>query len=261
MKISILISSYNKGKYLKQCIESCCQQDTDDFEIILFDNFSSDETDEILEEFSEKINFYKNNRISKYSAINQIDLLKRGFSKSSGEIICLLDADDYFKINKIKKIRDFFEKNETKNIVFDLPIIKKGKIEKNFKFRKKLTNNLWSTIIPTSSISFRRDFFEELIKNNLLEKYDLLEIDFRINVYANVIKDELNLLNDSLNVYMQTENSIMSNHKKFSPYWWKRRLQAHKFMKEVYLIKNMSYYNIDFFFTKILVNIFNFLKL
>ena len=117
MKISILISSYNKGKYLKQCIESCCQQDQDDLEIILFDNYSSDHTDEILEKFKENINFYKNKRISKYPAINQIDLLKKGFSKSSGEIVCLLDADDYFKIDKIKKL-EVFLKNIEKKILY-----------------------------------------------------------------------------------------------------------------------------------------------
>ena len=41
MKISILISSYNKGKYIKECIESCLMQD-EILEIILFDNFSND---------------------------------------------------------------------------------------------------------------------------------------------------------------------------------------------------------------------------
>ena len=44
MKISILISSYNKGKYIKECIRSCLIQDEKNLEVILFDNFSNDET-------------------------------------------------------------------------------------------------------------------------------------------------------------------------------------------------------------------------
>ena len=48
MKISILISSYNKGKYIKESIESCLMQDEKNFEVILFDNFSNDETNNIL---------------------------------------------------------------------------------------------------------------------------------------------------------------------------------------------------------------------
>ena len=59
MKISILISSYNKGKYIKECIESCLIQDDKDFEIILYDNYSNDETDKTLANFRDKIKIFK----------------------------------------------------------------------------------------------------------------------------------------------------------------------------------------------------------
>ena len=55
MKISILISSYNKGKYIRECIESCVAQNIANFEIVLLDNYSTDETDLILQEYSSKI--------------------------------------------------------------------------------------------------------------------------------------------------------------------------------------------------------------
>ena len=79
------------------------------FEIILFDNFSNDETNNILSNFEDKIKIYKSEKVSKFPALNQIDLLIKAFNISTGENICLLDADDYFT-NKIKYSVKIFSK-------------------------------------------------------------------------------------------------------------------------------------------------------
>ena len=49
---------------------------------------------------------------------------------SKGDIIFLLDSDDFFKKNKVQKIVNHFLNNKTKKIVFDFPIIKKRTKEK-----------------------------------------------------------------------------------------------------------------------------------
>ena len=59
MKFSILISSYNKGKYIEKCINSCIDQNSMNFEIILFDNCSTDNTSKILKKFKNKIKIFK----------------------------------------------------------------------------------------------------------------------------------------------------------------------------------------------------------
>ena len=59
MKFSILISSYNKGKYIKKCIDSCLSQTERNYEIILFDNNSTDKTSNILNKYKSKIRIYK----------------------------------------------------------------------------------------------------------------------------------------------------------------------------------------------------------
>ena len=46
----------------------------------------------------------KKKRISNFSPINQIDLIKEGLSSMEGDIICLLDADDYFLPKKLEII-------------------------------------------------------------------------------------------------------------------------------------------------------------
>ena len=261
MKISILISSYNKGKYIKECIESCLAQRDKNIEIILFDNYSNDETDEILKKFSDEIKIFKSEKISNFPALNQIDLLQKAFEISNGEIVCLLDADDYFQKDKIRKVRDFFENNNSIDVLFDLPKIKKNEISSIFKTKKKFIPNLWKTTIPTSSISMKRNFFNECIEYEIFKEFNLLEIDFRINVLAQNIKKNFKILDESLNVYRIVDNSLMSKNKKFSSNWWKKRLQAHKFMKTTYLKFGQNYENIDFSITKFFVNFLNLLKL
>ena len=55
MKFSILITSYNKAKYIDECIKSCLSQTYKDFEVILLDNYSNDGTNVTLKKYSKKI--------------------------------------------------------------------------------------------------------------------------------------------------------------------------------------------------------------
>ena len=140
MKISILISSYNKGAYIEECLNSCLNQTYQDYEIILLDNYSNDNTDIILEKYSKNIIIKKETKISDNSAANQLDLLKKAFLISSGEILCFLDADDYFEDNKLEDINRIFSQNQKTNIVFDKPRILINKNFHNFKLKKNPLN-------------------------------------------------------------------------------------------------------------------------
>ena len=59
MKFSILITSYNKGQYLEECIKSCLNQTNKNFEIIVCDNYSTDNSDQIFNKYKESIKLLK----------------------------------------------------------------------------------------------------------------------------------------------------------------------------------------------------------
>ena len=82
---SILISSYNKGNYLEQCIKSCLSQTQKNIEVVLLDNFSNDKTNVVLKKFSKKVKILKKKRISKFPALNQIDLLNKAFKEINSQ--------------------------------------------------------------------------------------------------------------------------------------------------------------------------------
>lgn len=94
-KVSILISNYNKGKYINDCLRSCFLQNYSNLEVIVFDNFSNDDSLNIIQKY-DKVSLYKIKKISSYPAVNQLNLLISAFKRSKGEIILLLDSDDFF---------------------------------------------------------------------------------------------------------------------------------------------------------------------
>ena len=254
MKFSILISSFNKGKYIEKCITSCLNQKEKDFEVIVFDNYSTDNTSKILKKFNNKIKIFKKKKVSNSAALNQIDLINHAFKKSKGKFICLLDADDYFNKNKLSILKKYFSKKKKINTLFDLPIKSKVSQKKiKFKDKRKIQKSIWPSIIPTSSISCKRVFFNNFLKKNFLRKYDNLEIDFRLNVYSRNLNKNYFICKEDLTYYRQVNDGIMSNIKKFSKKWWIKRLEAHHFMEKLFSKHNKKYNNsFDFLLTKIL---------
>jgi glycosyltransferase involved in cell wall biosynthesis len=89
LKISIITPSFNSGEFIERAIKSVLEQDYKNFEHIIIDGGSTDNTVEILKRYphlhwlSEKDN-------------GQADAMNKGFEKSTGDIIVYLNADDYF---------------------------------------------------------------------------------------------------------------------------------------------------------------------
>ena len=258
MKISILISSYNKGRYLEKCIQSCLNQKYKDYEIILIDNESTDNTESILKKYKEEITIRRSPKISKYSAVNQIDLLNQALVISSGEIICFLDGDDYFENNKLEQLNYLFSDNYEVSVIFDKPKILTNDTFSHFKIKKKLNKYIWPTTYPTSSISIKRSFIKKFFENNLLKKYPLLEIDFRITSLSKMIYKNYLVTDLDLTIYRIVSDGIMSKNKKFSSNWWKKRLQAHYYIFDAYKQNEIEYKkNYDFYITKAIVYLLN----
>ena len=141
MKSSILITSYNKGKYIDECISSCINQDiADDIEILVLDNYSEDNSDQIFSKYKDKIKIFKKKRVSTYPALNQIDLIKEGLKISSGNLIYLLDGDDFFLKNKVKTILEEFKKDKSLNFIQDNPIYFYP--NNNLKLKKKIEKKI-----------------------------------------------------------------------------------------------------------------------
>ena len=112
--VSVIMNCYNGERYLKKSIQSLVSQSYKNWELIFWDNCSSDRSKKILCSFSDqRIKYYKNNNhTSLYKARN--DAIK----KSSGKYIAFLDTDDWWRNNKLKKQITFFLNNKNSHIVY-----------------------------------------------------------------------------------------------------------------------------------------------
>jgi glycosyltransferase involved in cell wall biosynthesis len=105
--ISVCIATFNSEKYINQQLESILKQLNDTDEIIISDDDSTDNTEEIIKSYNDKrIKFIKNRESKGYTS-NFENALKH----SSGEIIFLSDHDDIWHNNKVavvmSKLQDF----------------------------------------------------------------------------------------------------------------------------------------------------------
>ena len=255
IKVSILISNFNKEKYIEDCINSCLNQKYKNLEIIIFDNLSNDNSINIIRKFEEKININIKDRISDIAAANQIDILIEAFKISSGELICFLDSDDFFIPEKITTVVQKFSQDKNLDILFDIPAIKKKGNIRPLKIKKKINQYIWPSTIPTSGISLKKDYFEKCLNIDLFSNYPRVEMDLRLNFFSQRITKNFKIIDDYLTFYREVEGGIMTNSRTFTKKWWLRRIQAHNFIKNIYQKNNIKYpRGYDFFLTKLIVN-------
>ncbi|MDA7756123.1 glycosyltransferase [Candidatus Pelagibacter sp.] len=253
-KISILITNYNKSQFLKKSLGSVLNQDYKNYEIILYDDCSTDSSLNIIKKHK-KVRLIKGLKkdTKNTGAQNQIKGILQAFKKSKGKIICLMDSDDFFSKNKLKVINDFYQKNKDYNCVFNLP-----KTNKNlFNFKKKYNNkSIWPTIFPTSCVILRRPSFLRFIKYIRKSDFPNLEIDARITIFSYFFLNEYNIVNKKLTFYSYDQNGITSNIKKFSKVWWIRRKEAYIYLKYI-MHKKKTFFktSVDYYIT-ILISYF-----
>ena len=249
LKASILIANYNNDKYIKDCISSLLNQTYKNIEIIFHDDCSNDRSLIKIKNYK-NIKVIKNKKRTSKGSFNQIKAYQRAFKKSSGDIILFLDSDDFYKVNKIKKIIKTFKKNKNISTVFDLPIFYNQKKIINKKIKKPIVENYWPYIAPQSCISMRRKEFKKILKKINFNLFSDIWMDFRIALYTKQISKNSMIINENLTYYRQTPEMASSKFKFLSIPWWKRRKQAHEYVKYFFKKNNILYQkNLDYFLT------------
>ena len=118
MKISIATPSFNHGKYIKKCVDSIVNQNGNFLiEHIVFDNCSTDETKKHLAFYKEKNTnieikcfFEKDN--------GQTNAINKCFHLSGGDIVCWLNADEYYNAGALSSVAEFFSTHPDVDILF-----------------------------------------------------------------------------------------------------------------------------------------------
>lgn len=141
--VSVVIPTYNGSKYIWRAIESVLMQNFPDYEIVISDNCSTDNTREIvldyIKKYGVKIKYYRNNENIGYPA----NLRKLIYELSQGEYIAILCDDDYYcDRNALSYCVDVLEKNSNVGFVFSKFDIKTEESEFTMELCDKSKNKI-----------------------------------------------------------------------------------------------------------------------
>ncbi|WP_346677473.1 MULTISPECIES: glycosyltransferase family 2 protein [Thomasclavelia] len=154
--ISIIVPTYNRGHVIKRTIDNLLNQTIDDFEIIIVDDCSTDDTQHIIKNYNDiRIRYYKNtvNMGACYSR-------NRGIKLSHGDYIAFQDSDDLWDKNKLKKQLEFLSKYDA-DVVF-------CKMEQLDEYGQNYN------IIPDRLIHNKNISYDDLLKGNLISTQTIL---------------------------------------------------------------------------------------
>lgn len=215
-KVSVIIPTYNRAKLIRRAVDSVLSQSYKDYEIIIVDDGSTDNTKEILANYDGSIRYiYKNNE--GISATRN-----RGIKEAKGEFIAFLDSDDEWLPDKLALQADLLEKNKKLGLVCSKMIILNGNSEKiGMKPEQKTGEDFRELLeiggdLPTSTVMVRKECFDKVgVFDELLppmedfemwvriaSKYDIYTVPDKI--FALYYRHDQQITSDKFKVYEAT---------------------------------------------------------
>ena len=160
--VSILINNYNYGRFLSEAIDSALSQTYRDVEVIVVDDGSTDESREILGSYGNRVISILKENGGQASAFNA------GIAACRGEIICMLDADDFFHPSKVERVVCYSRPNSLLYHRLQLQPgdeVIPGEIAPNTDYYRHAQRYRFVRFVgsPTSGLAIRRDLALRLI--------------------------------------------------------------------------------------------------
>jgi glycosyltransferase involved in cell wall biosynthesis len=187
-RVSVIIPTYNRAGIIAEAVDSVLAQDYKDFELIVVDDGSTDNTSEVMARYGDDVRvlFQENKGVS--AARN------RGITEASGKLIAFLDSDDLWLPQKLSTQVEFFSQRPDALICQTEEVWLRNGIRINPKHRHKKPSgmifepSLKLCLVSPSAVMIRRDLldrtggFDETLP--ACEDYDLwLRISCRFPVY------------------------------------------------------------------------------
>ena len=210
---SIIVPIYNVELYLKKCLDSLINQNYNNYEIILINDGSTDNSESIIKEYSNKypelIKSYKKKNGGLSSARNY------GIKKASKEYLLFVDSDDYIEKNTLSILNEELNINKKDIIVFNYIAKYSDKEIKVNTFNNNI-NDLEKKYILSIPSACNKLVKKEIFTKNKIEfpnglyYEDLATMPLLINCTNNI-----SFIDEYLYIYNSREDSI-TNKKKYN---------------------------------------------
>lgn len=211
VKLSVIVPVYNVEKHLKRCIDSIIKQTYKDFELILVDDGSTDNSPKICDEFCKqdkriKVIHKENGGVS--SARNA------GLDIAEGDYISFIDSDDYIEVDMFKKLIQRIIENSADIAQCNFKVVcenekgLKNKVYKEVKVADRYSALNESVDVPFSNVVWNKIYKKEILSgikfNENIKRFE--DVDFTYRVLLNCsryVKDKSQLYN-----YFQRQGSL-----------------------------------------------------
>jgi glycosyltransferase involved in cell wall biosynthesis len=270
MKVSIIIPVYNGKKTLEKCINSVINQTYQNWELIIVNDLSTDNTHEIIEKYLKKDTriVYVNKNKNEKTLKARID----GLKKMTGEYFTFLDADDWMHPNAIKSLIENANKTNADVVlgswqrVFDnYGILKKKPINKYYTEHidavfdeKELNENFGLSLfakhampVVTWAKLYKSELKEHFINDNLPNVFIVEDVYFNLLIFQNVKK--ISFIKDIIIFYRDggvshTLNMEYLKHVDFLYQLRKKILENSSKKKQAYIYMNKELANTFFYY-------------
>lgn len=205
IKISVVVTSYNHEKYIKECIDSILMQEGVDFELIIGDDHSQDNTRNILKEYQKQypeaiklLPLAENLGVTKN--------LKRCLKEATGDYIAICEGDDYWTDpHKLQKQATFLEKRKNCSMCFNSVLVYyNDKNQPDYILHKRLNKTIFTTnelvldnFIGNFSCCMYRNINVKKLPDTL---YDFFTVDWMFNIACSQ-HGKIGFLDEQMSVY------------------------------------------------------------
>lgn len=213
--VSIIMPTYNCAKFIGKTIESIIAQTYENWELIIVDDCSKDNTEEVVSEY--KDNRIKYHRLENNSgaAVARTEAMK----KASGSYMAFLDSDDLWKKDKLEKQLEFMNKNNYNFTCTEYEQIDEdgNKLNKVIKVKKRADYNriLLDCPVGNSTVMYNVEKLGKFEVPNIRKRNDDA-------LWLQILKKEKYIygMPDILMEYRIRSNSISSNKLSLVKYHW-----------------------------------------
>lgn len=208
-QISVIVPVYNVENYLIQCVNSILSQTFTDFELLLVDDGSKDNSGMICDEFAEK-----DTRVKVFHTENRGVSAARnlGIKKAVADWICFIDSDDWVDDNYLKSL--YCDRNLCDKCI----VCQSFYVEYELLPEKRYKSRLYHDAI------LKEPFDEQMVMDNILN-------DYCVNIFAKLFRKEV--IKDN-GIYFNEKTSIFED-----------AIFLHKYLlyiKEFYFSSSVSYH-------------------
>jgi len=178
MKISVIIASYNYSQYIGEAIESVINQVYSDWELIIVDDGSSDNSVGIIKSYCENDNRIKLFQHENGENKGLKETLLLGLKNATGERIAFLESDDVFELDNLLRKVEIAQTNPSAKLIFN-----KVKFLCEDKKTEKRTKAFINTQKKLSQMDYPKNMFYDFYINNMILTFSSVMVE------ANTIKN------------------------------------------------------------------------